>query len=358
MSAVLKEQRRRSDDVIEFVERYLRVPEGRDVGKPLVLREWQREIIRAIYDEPTRRAVASFGRKNSKTTLAAILVIVHLVGPAVRRNSEIYSAALSREQASIVFRLAVKMIRQSPELNELITVRESRKELYYAAGGVTYQALSAEASKWYGLSPSLVIFDELGQVRGSRHEMYEALETAVAAQESPLSIVISTQAPNDDDLLSILIDDAAKGTDPRTKLFIWSSDPEADPFAEETIKQANPAYGDFQNADEVLAMAEEARRMPSRETAYRNLVLNQRISPVNYLVAPSVWDENGGEPEGWGPCYGGLDLSESGDLTSLELVSPIRGTYGVKSIFWLPAEGLVERSRADRVTYDVWVDAG
>ena len=60
----------------------------------------------------------------------------------------------------------------------------------------------------------------------------------------------------------MLIDDAKAENDPRVRLFLFTSDPEADPFDEKTIKQANPAFGDFQNAKEVLALAEDARRMP------------------------------------------------------------------------------------------------
>ena len=107
--------------------------------------------------------------------------------------------------------------------------------------------------------------------------MYEALETATAAQESPLTIIISTQAPTDADLLSILIDDALASHDPRTVVKLFTAPPELDPFAEETIRIANPALTAFMNRSEVLAMASDAKRMPAREAEYRNLVLNQRI---------------------------------------------------------------------------------
>ena len=80
--------------------------------------------------------------------------------------------------------------------------------------GTLYRALSAEASTAYGLSPAFAVHDELGQVRGPRSELYEAIETAAGAQEEPLSIVISTQAPTDADLLSVLIEDAKRGQDP------------------------------------------------------------------------------------------------------------------------------------------------
>jgi len=114
-----------------------------------------------------------------------------------------------------------------------------------------------------------VVHDELGRLRGPRSELYDALETAAGAQEAPLSVVISTQAPTDADLLSVLIDDAKTGGDPLTKLYLFSAPLHLDPFAEVAWKAANPAYGDFLNADEVRQQAEAARRMPSRESNFR-----------------------------------------------------------------------------------------
>src|SRR5690606_37972250 len=108
-------------------------------------------------------------------------------------------------------------------------------------------ALSAEASTAFGLSPALNVHDELGQVRGPRSELYEALETASAAQEEPLSIIISTQAPTDADLLSVLIDDALTGRDPTNKVVLYTAPEKADPFCEETIRMANPHYDVFMN---------------------------------------------------------------------------------------------------------------
>ena len=142
----------------------------------------------------------------------------------------------------------------------------------------------------YGLSPALTVFDELGQVRGPRSALYEALETATAAQEDPLTIVISTQAPSDQDLFSILIDDALAGHDPTTVLRLNTAPEDADPFAEETIRLANPAYDVFMNQKEVLAMAADARAHAGREAAFRNLVLNQRVEAENPFLAAAHMD--------------------------------------------------------------------
>lgn len=350
----------RAERNIAWIERHCRVPEGLDLGKPVKLRDWQRDEIRRIYDNPagTRRAILSFGRKNAKTTLSAFLLLLHLVGPEAKPNSNLYSAAQSRDQAAILYSLAAKIVRMNPELAAVVTPGESSKKLYCEELGTLYRALSADAPTAYGLSPVFIVHDELGQVKGPRSPLYEALETATGAHGAPLSLVISTQAPTDGDLLSVLIDDALAGSDPRVTVSLYTADPEADPFSEETIRQANPAFGDFLNAEEILAMAEDARRMPSREAEYRNLILNQRVEAENPFVSASVWKQNGDPADRWGAVYGGLDLSETGDLTALVLVSPVRGVLSVKPTFWLPGEGLEERSRQDRVPYDVWARQG
>jgi phage terminase large subunit-like protein len=168
-------------------------------------------------------------------------------------------------------------------------------------------------------------------------------------------VVISTQAATDGDLLSILIDDALSGKDPAIKVRLRTAPMDADPFDIETIRMANPALGDFQNESEVLRMAENARRMPSREAHFRNLVLNQRVEASNPFVPQSVWMSCADEPRDFTVAYGGLDLSETSDLTAFTLVSP---EGDVHSTFWLPEEGLADRSRRDRVPYDVWAKEG
>ncbi len=351
-----------STRVIRWIEEHCCVPEGKDVGQRIRLRTFQKKIIRGIYDEPTRRAIISFGRKNAKTTLAALLTLVHLVGPMSRPNSQLYSAAQSREQAAILFSLMAKIVRMSPDLSAYVGIRESAKQLFCEELGTLYRALSAEASTSYGLSPVFVVHDELGQVKGPRSELYDALETASGAQERPLSIVISTQSPTDADLLSILIDDAAAGHDPETKLFLFSAPDDVDPFSAAAMRAANPAYGDFLNAGEVKRQARDAKRMPTKENAYRNLVLNQRVQRETPFVSQGVWKANGAPPRPEDLERGvvvALDLSELIDLTAKVWVG--RGEDGAWSVgcrFFAPRQGVAERALRDRVPYDLWAEQG
>jgi phage terminase large subunit-like protein len=353
---------KRSERNAQWIEAHCHVPEGRLVGQPVKLHPVQREILAGIYDSPTRRAIISFGRKNTKTTLSAMLVLLHLAGPEAIQNAQLFSAAQSRDQAAILFGLGAKMVRMSPDLSAYVTIRDSGKQLHCPELGTLYRALSAEVSTSFGLSPAFVVHDELGQVRGPRSDLYEALETAAGAQESPLSIVISTQAPDDADLLSVLIDDAAKGEDPTTKLFLWTAPIEADPFVEKTWKLANPMYGDVLNPEVVREQAEAARRMPSREASFRNLVLNQRVNQSSPFVPRGVWMKCGDEPEPealGGAVFAGLDLSARNDLTALAYVAQDADRcWHCWVEFFAPELGLIDRARRDRAPYDVWAREG
>lgn len=349
----------RADRNIAWIEKHCAIPEGKDVGKPVRLREWQKADLRKIYDNPagTRLAILSFGKKNAKTSLACFLLLLHLCGPESVPNTQLPSTAQSKEQAAVLFKLAAKVVRLSPTLRPVLVVRDTIKEIYCPERGTLYKALSAEASTAHGQSPIFAVHDELGQVRGPISELYNAIENAMGAHENPLSIIISTQAPTDADLLSVLIDDALAGHDPRTVISLYTADKSLDPFSEEAIRQANPAFGDFLNAKEVLGIAERAKRMPSEEALYRNYTLNQRVQAHSPFVTPSVWAGNAGNPleEFDGEeIYCGLDLSATNDLTALVMLSRQKERWHVKPVFWLPDQGLREKSAKDRVPYDQW----
>ena len=350
----------RAERNIAWIQALCVIPEGKDVGKRVVLRDWQQNEIRKIYDNPhtTRTAIVSFGKKNAKTTLAAFFLLLHLVGPEAKRNSQLVSTAQSRDQAAVLFQLAAKIVRMSPALSAAVAIRDTQKELYCPDLGTLYAALSADATTAHGKSPIFAVHDELGQVKGPRSELYTAVDNAMGAHENPMAIVISTQAPTDADLLSVLIDDALEGGDPRVVVSLYTAPMDVDPFSEEALKLANPAYDDFLNAVEVRKQQNDAKRMPALEALFRNYTLNQRVEASAPFVTASVWNANGSMPDDGHIVYGGLDLSESNDLTALVLASPAHGKLSISATFWLPEYGLAERARKDRVPYDAWAKAG
>lgn len=353
----------RGERVITFIEAFCKAPEGQHVGAPIKLAPFQKDFIINIYDNPhgTSRAYLSIARKNGKSALIAALMLAHLVGPESRQNSQIISGARSRDQAALVFKLAEKMVRLSPELMKVVRIVPSSKQLFGLPMNVEYKASSAEAGTAHGLSPVLAILDEVGQVKGPQDDFIDAIETAQGAYDDPLLIAISTQAPTDADLFSVWLDDAAKSKDPKVVSHVYAADKGADVTDHSAWASANPALGIFRSLSDLEHHALQASRMPSKENTFRNLMLNQRVSTVAPFVSRDVWEGNKEYPEPLNEMsvYCGLDLSARVDLTAFVAVGIEEdGTSHVHCRFWAPAEGVADRAKTDRVPYDVWADQG
>ena len=353
----------RGERVIAFISRYCHVPSGAQVGKPIKLEPFQKRFILAVYDNKTgtKRAYLSIGRKNGKTALIACILLAHLVGPEAKRNAQIVSGALSREQAAIVYDLASKMVAQSPELREIIREVPSSKKLIGIPLNTEYRAISAEGKTAHGLSPILAILDELGQVRGPQSDFVDAITTSQGAHDAPMLMVISTQAPNDGDLLSIWLDDAASSKDKRIVSHVYEGAKDCDLTDKDAWKAANPALGKFRSLPDVKEQAERASRMPSFEPTFRNLVLNQRVEMMAPFISRGVWIANSLPAEDdvfyTEPVYVGLDLSAKTDLTAMVMMA-YRERWHVKAYFWTPANGLRDRAKRDRAPYDIWEQQG
>lgn len=354
----------RGERVIAFIERYCKAPEGEHVGKPLKLEPFQVDFIREVYDNPagTRRGVLSIGRKNGKTALIAGILLAHICGPEAVLNTQIVSGAMSRDQASVVFALACKMIQLSPEMTKITRIVPSSKRILGLTRNVEFRALSADGRTAHGLSPVLAILDELGQVRGSRSDFVDAIITAQGAHKNPLQMVISTQSPNDADLLSIWIDDAKQSNDPHIVCHVYAADKDCDLMDEKAWAAANPAIGKFRSLKDVEEQAAQAVRMPSAEATFRNLVLNQRIEVISPFISRGVWLVNSQEPDESAfyecPVYVGLDLSAKTDLTAMVMLAFKDGRWHVKPVVWTPEKGLRDRAKRDRAPYDVWHQQG
>ena len=352
----------RADRVIKFIERYCLVPEGKHVGKPMVLLPFQKKFIKAIYNNKagTSRAYLSVARKNGKSALIAGILLAHIVGPEARQNSQIISGARSRDQAALVFKLAEKMVRLSSELTKIIRIIPSQKSLVGLPMGVEYKAISAEAGTAHGLSPVLAILDEVGQVRGQYDAFIEAIETAQGAHDDPLLIAISTQAATDGDLFSIWLDDAENAKDPRIVSHVYTAPKDCEITDKAGWKAANPALGKFRSLKDIEDFASQAERLPAKANSFRWLYLNQRVEANAPFLSRAEWEANKAEPrhQAGNICYAGLDLSSSRDLTAFVMVFPDEQHYHVEAKFFLPAQGIRDKAREDKVPWDIWADQG
>jgi phage terminase large subunit-like protein len=381
----------RGQAMIDFIET-LRVPEGMHQGSSLVLRPWQRDKIKAVYDPVqlescehgmdcgkcaakgtlclriVRKAIFSVAKKNGKTPLVSGLALGHLVGPEAKSNEQIFSGAFDRDQSGIVFRYMSQMVYMDEELSDLLVIRESKKEIYSKENGSVFKALSSEIKGKHGLGPAVLIMDELAQF-GADRTFYDTLIQGRGAHAEPILWIISTQAADDLAVLSQEIDyglkvESGEIHDPTVRCFLFSI-----PMDNENIHDpevwalANPALGDFLNAADMEEAARTAKNMPSAEANFRNLRLNQRIDGAAHFISPSIWKACGGEVD-LGTfedreCHGGLDLSAKNDLTALVFEAENDdGVHDVLCYFWTPEDGLRERERRDKAPYCLWRDQG
>lgn len=358
---------KKSTIAINWIEKNLQIPDGRKFGQPIKLMEFQKKFIRDVYDNPhkTRLAILSLGRKNGKTLLIAVLLALHLFGPFAHPNSQVYSMAMIKDQAAETFRYIHAMLKLNPAFDGFYKARESSKFIVFPRIGTTFQALSADVTgaKTQGKSPIVFVADEIGQTVGPKNPLFDAMMTGQGAHDNPLGFMISTQASQASDLLSLYVDEALANTDPQVICHLYTCPEDVDAFSEEALYAANPALAEGNhNLGDLKFQQAKAKRLPSDENDFRNKVLNQRIEKVEPFIARAIWDENKQVPESYlgKKVWLGLDLSETRDLTACCIVheNDDGQSYSINMKYWLPEYNIAEKERLDKVPYQAWEKAG
>lgn len=309
----------------------------------------------------TRLALKSEPRGNGKTGLIAGLALCHLIGPEAEPRGEVYSAAIDKQQAGLLYREMEAIIEAVPEFDSRCNCQRFHKRIEVLDGdgkGSIYEALSSDVRRGHGLAPSLWIYDEFAQSKTA--ELLDNLMTGAGKRKESLGIVISTQAATDQHPLSIMIDDALKGADPSVYCQITAAPDDCDPMDPEVWKAVNPAWGVFLDIDEFTSQANRASRVPSFMARFMNLRLNMRIEAEARFMSARDWKACRSEIDIdallGAKCYLGLDLSSTTDLTSLAAYFPDTGS--VLSWSWAPEENMEEAERRDHVPYRLWSQQG
>ena len=359
-------------EIIEFISMLNLVDDF--YGQPFVLLDWQHKVLWDVYGttiENNRRqyryAYLEIPKKNGKSTLIAAIGLYHLTCDP--QGGQIFCCASDRQQAEIIYKAACGMREQNPDLEEVLKLTDSKKEIKNTITGTTFKVLSAEAYTKHGLNPTVVIFDEL-HAQPNRNLWDVMTFGAGAARKEPLFWVITT-AGDDPDRHSIgwEIHDKAKrimdgeSDNPAWYVKIFGAPEEADIFDEDTWYAANPSLGKAISIESVRQEAIDARDNEGAEKLFRWLRLNQWVSLKRVGWLPlTLWDSAEGK---WNPaeltgkrCYAGLDLSSTTDLTALKLLFPPQDgldNWREISEAWIPEDSMKERVARDGVPYDRWV---
>ena len=367
---------RKAQRVVRFIEA-LRHTKGEFHGQPFHLLPWQEKIIRDVFgtvrdDDPTMRqyttAYIEIPKKNGKSELGAAIALNMLINDD-EWKAEVYSCASDRQQAAIVFDVAVDMVRQSPALMKRVKIIPSTRRMIYQPTGSIYQVLSSEVATKHGLNVSACIFDEL-HTQPTR-ALYDVMTQGSGdARRQPLWFFLTTAGTDRNSIcwevhqkaLDIL---EGRKNDPRFYPVLFGLPDEADWTNEENWYRANPSLDHTITIDKVRDAFRKAQETPADENQFRQLRLNQWVKQSVRWMPMDKWDECGGVVDPYAlegrTCYAGLDLSSTSDLTALVLVFPPTSEdepYIALPFFWLPEETLSLRVRRDHVPYDQWAKRG
>ena len=364
----------KADRAVKFIEN-LRHTKGKWAGTRFWLLPWQEQLIRDIFgvvkpdgNRQFRTAFVEIPKKNGKSELAAA-VALYLLYADNEPSAEVYGAAADRQQASIVFDVANQMVQMTPALMKRSKIMGATKRIVNYSNAGFYQVLSAEVGTKHGLNVSGLVFDEL-HAQPTPH-LYNVLTKGSGdAREQPLFFLITT-AGTDRNSICYAIHTKAKDilenrrVDASFYPVIYGIEDDDDWSDEENWRKANPSLGYTIPLDRVRDAYREASQNPAEENVFRQLRLCQWVNSTVRWIPDHIY-EQGNRPidleslKGC-DCYGGLDLSSSGDITAFVLIFPPRTEtepYYMLPFFWVPEDTIPLRVKRASVPYDVWVRQG
>ncbi len=360
-----------------FVETFLTHTEGELGGKPFLLEDWQRAIIATLFGwyrpDGTRRYREAFiliPRKNGKTALASAINLLVLICDN-EPGAQLYSAAGSKDQASLIFRNCRSMILAEPMLKKELRILRGYRMI--ERGASIYRALTKEGETNHGLNTHFAVIDEVHAIKN--RDMVDAITTSTGARRSPLVVYITTA---DYKRISICnekyeyarhVRDGDPGFEDEAFLPVLYEATISDDWTDPKVwRRSNPNLGISVKEDYIRRECLKAQRTPSYENTFKRLHLNIQTEQEFRWIVMEKWEASAGvidleELEGE-PCFGGLDLSQSKDLTSFSLVFPREVPAGEEPLykvlvwFWVPGKSAKRREEEDRVPYLTWQKQG
>lgn len=322
-------------------------------------------------------ALFAVARKNAKSWLLAAILIYCLCCED-ENGAQVISAATTGSQARIIFNVAKRIVEKTPDLQEAFQLEVFANAIAAWQIGGTFKPINAKASTQDGLNPSHVGIDEIHAHK--THDLLNVLLSAAGARRSPLFVYATTEGYE------------TPGPWPEMRHFtrqILHGLVEADHFfvlmfaLDEQIGQPGdpnfrPADEDFDETkwikanplmevneilvDEIRKAAIDAKQMPGRHAEFRIKRLNRQSSVAHGWTNLIKWRACGKPVDlAWlaqFPCWGGLDLSMTSDLTSFRLLWDVEGVYYTKGWRWVPKIAVSRRLERGLVPYQGWVQGG
>ena len=365
-------------DAINFFERRLHHVKGAKARHNFLLEDWQRAIVANLFGwvhkatgfRRYRECLIFVPRKNGKTPMAGGILLYTLCEDG-EPGAEVYGAAGDYKQASLVFDHVRGMVAMDPELRERCRVYAGASkavQLGEEDGWSAYKVVCAIADAAHGWNTHAGVVDEL-HTQPNR-ELVDALLSSTGARDQPLVLYTTTSdyehegsICNEKHHYASQVRDGVLD-DPTFLPVIYEATKDDDWTDRKVWAAANPNLGVSVKREHLEGEFKRATELPGYENAFKRLHLNIRTQQATRWIPLEMWDECVGsveveELEGR-PCWAGLDLATTSDLTALSLVFPddVIGGYDVLVFAWIPERTMLDRERKAKVPYSQWVREG
>lgn len=360
----------RAERPIAFIERFCKHSKGEWAGQPLRLELFQKAFISALFgfvDAKTgyrkyQETLFYVARKNGKSVMLSGLALYMLIADQ-EAGAEVYSVASKKDQAKIIYEETYNMVRQSPDLLQVVKKRKS--DLYFPLTFSKFQPLGKNSDTLDGLNSSLVIIDELHSIKD--RNLYEVMKQSQSARRQPLLVMITTAGT----VRECIFDDMYKYacgvcdgtiTDPHFLPIIYELDSKEEWLDPMKWEKANPGLNRIKKLDDLISKVERAKQSPRDLTG----VLVKDFNVIQTVASTWITFDDAANPETFELeqfkgyyAIGGADLSRSGDLTAATLLFMDKQEKRyVTQMYFLPKDNFEKRIRDEKIPYDKWYEAG
>ncbi|PFS27732.1 terminase [Bacillus cereus] len=366
----------RANHAIEFVENFCKHSKGKMGGKPFLLELWQKAMTAALFGfvhkidgiRKYREFMLIVARKNGKSAWGSAIALYLMVADN-EPGPEIVSAATKKDQAKIIWSEAKRMVKKSPVLSKRI--RALVAEMISDFNDGSFKPLSSDSNTLDGLNVHCSLIDELHAIEDKN--LYDVIVDGMTAREQPISIITTTAGTVREGIFDIKYEEAERiingyddpdgYKDERVLPIIYELDKREEWTEESCWKKANPGLGTIKNLDQLRSKVEKAKANPM---LVKNLLTKdfniRETSTEAWLTFEQLNNTAIFDIAELKPSYGigGSDLSSTTDLTAAKVIFmlPDDPEIYVKQMYWLPEDLLEQRSKEDKIPYDLWYEQG
>lgn len=361
----------KAERAIKFIETFCHHCKGRNDLIHLEL--WQKAVISLIFGITDKSGNRNFrevfivtGRKSGKSLLASA-IMAYMAFMDGEYGAEIYCLAPKLEQAAIVYDAFYQMLKAEPELSELAQKR--RSDIYLQEANTTIKPLAFNAKKSDGFNPHLVVCDEIASWAAEQGlKQYEVMKSALGARKQPLIISISTAGYINDGIYDELMKRSTAwllGNSEENRLlsilFIVDDGKKWNDFGE--LEKSNPNIDVSVSRDffrEEIAVAKGSlSKLAEFKTKYCNIKQNSTAAWLPYEIINKCCIK-GKTLDSFKQhyCVGGVDLSQTTDLTSAAVIIEDKHKLYTFAHFWMPQNKIAELQKSEGVPYSIYIAQG